>query len=218
MSTFQKILVVGCGVVLVGLLIPGGPEARQKDKKKEPSRTQETQLGAPLSKEDMEMMKMGPMRNMDKYMGSMDAMRTQLPQAMMSKQSASVTHGKELFNSTRLSTNGRSCASCHPGGGTTGGTVTTPMNSELTGKPYEMPVASLIGAAATFPKFKVPSDTVITLAEMGNNCIMMFMAAKPLPLHSQESRDLAGYVTSLSNGEEVEVGKVPEMMKGMMKP
>ncbi len=216
MSSVKRFLLIGGAAILVAALMPNWLEARQKSRKKSEG-SQEVQLGAPLSKEDMEMMKNGAMRNMDKYMASMEAMRTKLPQAMMSKQSASVARGKELFSSTRLSTNGRACATCHPGGGTTGGTVTTMMKSEVTGKPYELPVPSLVGAAATFPKFKVPSDTVITLADMGNNCIMMFMAAKPLPLNSQEARDLSAYVTSLSNGEEVEVGKVPEMMKGMMK-
>ena len=211
MSKMQKILLVGGLVILAAALIPRGPEAKKKARKAE-----EVKLGEALSKQDMEMMKMGPMRNMDKYMGSMEAMKTKLPQAMMSKQKASVDSGKSLFNNTKLSTNGRSCATCHPGGGTTGGTVTTPMKSELTGKPYELPVPSLAGAAATFPKFKVPNDSVITLTEMGNNCIMMFMGAKPLPMHSQQARDLTAYVTSLSNGEEVEMGKVPEMMQKMM--
>ena len=59
---------------------------------------------------------------------------------------------------------------------------------------------SLAGAVATFPKFKVPSDRVISVREMSNNCIMMFMAAKPLPVKSQEAIDLESYLTSLSRG------------------
>ena len=212
MSRIQKALLLG-GVALLAVgLVSNRPEAKEKKSGK----GEGTKMGVPLSKEDMEMMKNGAMRNMDKYMGSMDAMRTKLPQAMMTKQKSSVAHGKELFNSKKLSANSRACATCHPGGGTTGGTVTTPMKSALTGKPYDLPVPSLVGAAATFPKFKVPNDTVITLSEMSNNCVMMFMAAKPLPLNSQESRDLNAYLTSLSNGEEIEMGKVPEMMKKMM--
>jgi len=176
----------------------------------------EAKLGQKLEAADMEMMKNGAMKNMDKYMGSRDAMMNILPKAMMSKQKASAEEGKKLFNSTMLSANGQTCNSCHPGGGTTGGTVETPMKSELTGKAYELPVPSLVGAAATFPKFKVPNDRVIGLREMHNNCTMMFLAAKPLPLGSQESMNLAAYVTSLSKGEEVDPGKMPEMMKKMM--
>jgi len=173
-------------------------------------------LGQKLDQEDMAMMKNGPMKNMDKYMGSKDAMMTELPKAMMSKQEGSSERGKKLFNSTKLSTNGQTCNSCHPGGGTTGGMVQTPMKSELTGKPYDLPVPSLVGAAATFPKFKVPNDRVVGLREMNSNCTMMFLAAKPLPVNSQEAIDLAAYVTSLSKGEEVDPGKMPEMMKKMM--
>lgn len=42
---------------------------------------------------------------------------------------------------------------------------------------------------------------------MNNNCIRMFMKGKRLPLDSPESYYLAKYVTSLSNGDEVAVGK-----------
>ena len=178
--------------------------------------TKKVKMGQKLDQADMEMMKNGPMKNMDKYMGSMDAMMTELPKAMMTKQESSSERGKKLFNSAKLSANGMTCNSCHPGGGTTGGSVQTPMKSELTGKPYDLPVPSLVGAAATFPKFKVPNDRVIALREMNNNCTMMFLSAKPLPVNSQEAIDLAAYVTSLSTGEEVDPGKMPEMMKKMM--
>ncbi|RMH18176.1 MAG: hypothetical protein D6696_13680 [Acidobacteria bacterium] len=172
-------------------------------------------VGRKLDKSDMEMMKNGAMKNMDKYMGSPEGMKTLMP-AMEKAQKGSVENGKKLFNDPKLGTNGQSCASCHPGGGTTGGTVKTPMASELTGKPYELPVPTLVGAAATFPKFKVPNDRVVTVQEMANNCIMMFMAAKGLPLDSQESKDLAAYLYSLSEGVPLEPGKVPEMMMKMM--
>ena len=173
-------------------------------------------LGEPLTAGDMEMMKNGAMKNMDKYMGSREAMMKELPKAVMSAQEQSGKRGEKLFNNTKLGTNGQSCNSCHPGGGTSGGTVNTPMKSAVTGKPYELPVPSLVGAAATFPKFKVPNDRVITVQEMTNNCIMMFMAAKPLGLMSPEMVDLTAYVHSLSTGEAVEPGRMPEMMKKMM--
>ncbi|MFQ5719074.1 MAG: c-type cytochrome [Acidobacteriota bacterium] len=221
MVNWKKSLMVG-GLVLIGAaLLISGPQAKKKKKKSAAPAAKGMMApafhpGTPLSPAQMDMMKSGAMKNMDKYMGNMEAMRTKLPQAMMSKQKAAIARGKELFNDTKLSTNGRACATCHPGGATTGGTVTTPMKSELTGKPYELPVPSLAGAAATFPKFKVPNDRVITLPEMDNNCIMMFMGAQPMPLQSDESRALASYITTLSDGEAIEVGKVPEMMKKMM--
>jgi len=176
----------------------------------------ETKLGQPLTKDHKMMMKNGAMKNMDTYMGSQEAMMKKLPMAMKSSQMEAVKRGKKLFNNTKLSANGQSCNSCHPGGGTVGGTVDTPMKSELTGKPYSLPVPSLVGAYATFPKFKVPNDRTVTVQEMSNNCIMMFMAAQPLPLDSQESKDIASYLASLSEGETMEAGAMPAMMKKMM--
>jgi thiosulfate dehydrogenase len=172
--------------------------------------------GAPLTDQHKMMMKNGAMKNMDKYMGSQEARMKELPKAMMSKQKSLVMNGKALFSDTGLGANGQSCASCHPGGGTVGGTVDTPMASELTGKPYSLPVPSLIGAAATFPKFKVPNDRVITVHEMANNCVMMFMGAVPPEIGSPDSNAIGAYLYSLSAGEPVEPGKMPEMMKKMM--
>ncbi len=171
---------------------------------------------AALTMEQKMMMKNMAMKNMDKYMASMDAMKG-LPKHLKQTQDAAIKWGEELFNSkSALSTNGQACASCHPGGGTTGGEAETPMASEATGKPYKLPVPTLVGSAATFPKYKVPNDAVVDLTDMENNCIMMFMAAQPLDKKSPEARALTSYVASLSNDDKVSVGAVPEMMKKMM--
>jgi thiosulfate dehydrogenase len=170
----------------------------------------------PLTKQQKMMMKNMAMKNMDRFMSSKQAMM-QLPKHLKKTQEEAIKYGEELFNSkTHLSTNGQACASCHPGGGTTGGEAETPMPSEVTGKPYLLPIPTLIGAAATFPKYKVPNDAVITVGDMANNCIMMFMAAQPLDPKSKEYKALSAYITSLSNDDKVEVGAVPEMMKKMM--
>lgn len=171
----------------------------------------------PLTQEQKMMMKNMAMKNMDKYMSSRQAMMS-LPPRLQKAQEDAIKHGAELFNSnTALSANNRACATCHPQGGTTGGEAETPMASELTGKPYQLPIPSLIGAAATFPKYKVPNDAVITLGDMNNNCIMMFMMAQPLAPNSREFKDLAAFVSTLSNDEKMSVGRVPEMMQQMMR-
>jgi len=165
--------------------------------------------GKPLTMQQKTMMKNGAMKNMDKVMAEMPMSKR--PMYMMKKQAESNARGKALFESTALGANGRSCATCHPGGQTIGGAVETPMPSKATGKPYKLPVPSLVGAAATFPKYKVPNDAVITLEEMNNNCIMMFEMAQPLELGSEDARDLASYVSSLSNDTPVAVGKMKMM-------
>lgn len=129
-----------------------------------------------------------PMQNMQRIMMMPEAQRIQYVQ---NAQRDSLNRGKALFDNTRLGTNGQACASCHVGGRTTGGQV-----EMMPG--MRMPIPDLHGVANTFPKFKVPNDAVITLAEMNNNCLVMFQAGTPLALDSQEARDLAAYVTSFS--------------------
>ncbi|NIR50613.1 hypothetical protein GWO43_18895 [candidate division KSB1 bacterium] len=200
----QRVLTTVLGIALVfAVVVVGNLAAQDHDPK-------------PLTKEQKQMMKNKAMKNMDRFMSSKQAMM-KLPEHLKETQEEYIEYGEKLFNSKdALSTNGQACTSCHPGGGTTGGEAETPMKSELTGKPYKLPIPTLVGAAATFPKYKVPNDAVITVGDMANNCVMMFMAAQPLDHKSKEFKALSAYVTTLSNDDKVSVGEVPEMMKKMM--
>ena len=113
--------------------------------------------------------------------------------------------GRELFEDSELGNNGQNCGSCHPGGGTTGGEATIP--KKMGHGPYVLPIPSLVGAASRYPKYKVGNGQVITVQQMSNNCLRMFMAGKRLPLDSPESIALTKYVTSLSEGEGIDVGQ-----------
>jgi len=145
------------------------------------------------------------MKNMQKVM-----MLKDMDSYVMSKQSTSVARGKQMFSDNGLGSNGMSCVACHPGGGTTGGEVPVP------GMPMaRLKIPTLKGAAATFPKFKAPNDAVVSLAQMDNNCINMFMMGKGLDVGGQQATDLAAYVTSLSAGDPMAPGK-PTMT--MVKP
>ena len=128
------------------------------------------------------------MQNMQRIMMMPESNRMQY---VMTAQRDSVSHGQQLFDDTRLGTNGQACVTCHVGGGTTGGQI-----EMMPG--MRMPIPDLHSVSDTFPKYKVPNDAVITLAEMNNNCLLMFQGGTPLPLNSQNARDLAAYVTSLS--------------------
>ncbi len=165
-------------------------------------------------KQDKKQMKPDPamamaLKNMEKVM--LDMKMEERPKYMMKVQEQSIGHGKDLFNDTKLGTVNRSCNTCHPSGGTTSGEAEIPMPLK-NGMIPKLPIPTLIGAAAQFPKYKVPNDAVIQLGEMNNNCIRMFMMGKPLDLNGKDARDLVAYVSTLSNGREVEVGKI-EMMK-----
>ncbi|MEE9271614.1 MAG: hypothetical protein V3V49_15300, partial [Candidatus Krumholzibacteria bacterium] len=120
---------------------------------------------------------------------------------MKQKQMAMMNDGRQLFRDASLGKNGQSCESCHPGGGTTGGEAQIPMRD------YRIPIPTLVGASARFPKYKVPNDRVITLAQMNNNCIRMFLDGKELELDSREAIALSMYISSLSNGESVQIGQ-----------
>lgn len=149
------------------------------------------------------------MENMAKVM--LDMPMEDRPMYMMQQQEQSLARGKALFADTSLGRNNQTCDSCHPGGGTTGGEAEIAMRGRFPMNP-KLPIPTLAGAAASFPKYKVPNDAVITLETMHNNCIKMFMMGDGLDLNSQPARDLATFVSTLSNGEEVAVGRM-EMMR-----
>ncbi|MEC5213949.1 cytochrome c [Polaromonas sp. CG_9.5] len=87
--------------------------------------------------------------------------------------------GEKLFNDTKLSTNGMSCASCHANHGAF---------SASFAKPYPHTVA--------MAKDQLGRKT-IHLDEMIQACMVMPMAAKPLPWDSKELAGLTVYVQTL---------------------
>ena len=159
--------------------------------------------------EEVQQQMMMAMENMAKVM--LDMPMADRPQYMMRQQNESTARGKALFADASLGRNGRTCDSCHPGGGTTGGEAEIPMQGRFPMNP-QLPIPTLVGASASFPKYKVPNDAVITLATMNNNCMKMFMMGDGVDLGSPQARDLAAFVSTLSNGEEVAVGRM-EMMQ-----
>lgn len=154
---------------------------------------------AAKKKDSMDKMKMQMMENMKKVMSMKP---DQMKAHMMQLQKASLDRGKKLFE--KPGPQGISCSSCHPGGGTTSG-MAEPMPG------MRIPIPTLVGASATFPKFKVPNNAVVDLEQMDNNCRMTFNKDKPLAHGSQEAADLAAYVTSFSNGQKVQLGAHNEM-------
>lgn len=139
-----------------------------------------------LMAQDTEAMMAMAMQNMQRIMMMPQAERMRY---VMNAQEESLARGKSLFEDANLGTNGQACSGCHVGGRTTGGEV-----EMMPG--MNMAIPDLHGSAATFPKFKPPNDAVITLAEMNNNCLVMFQKGTPLALNSQKSRDLAAFVTA----------------------
>ena len=119
----------------------------------------------------------------------------------------SVANGKKMFNDTKLGNNttGQSCATCHSGGGSVGGTA------EMTWKGQSMQVAipTLKGAAAHFPAVRGPMKLVTDLMGMNNMCLMTFLKGKPINKNSHQALDLEAYVSSLSKGKRYNPGAPP---------
>jgi cytochrome c len=84
--------------------------------------------------------------------------------------------GEKLFNDTKLSTNGMSCASCHANHGAF---------QPSFAKPYPHTVA--------MARDQLGRKTV-HLDEMIQGCMVMPMAAKPLPWDSKELAGLTAYL------------------------
>lgn len=87
--------------------------------------------------------------------------------------------GEKLFNDTKLSTNGMSCASCHADHGAFQASFA---------KPYPHTVA--------MAKNQLGRKTV-HLDEMIQGCMVMPMAAKPLPWDSKELAGLTAYLLTV---------------------
>ncbi|MFQ6607398.1 MAG: c-type cytochrome [Fidelibacterota bacterium] len=170
-----------------------------------------TAAPAPVKTEADPPLQMGEaLKNIDmgmKMMGNMEQMK----QMVMKAQNDAIAYGEKLFNDPSLSgaKRGVACVDCHPGGGSTGGEAEIPPMMGFQG--WKIPIPDLHGSAATFPKFKVPNASVISLAQMNNNCVAMFVGGERLPLNGKESHALALYVTSLSKGVAVEPGKMGGM-------
>jgi len=81
--------------------------------------------------------------------------------------------GKELFESTTLGTNGKSCATCHPGG------------------------EGLAGKAAEFPKFVNMAGKEVSLVEMVNVCVKMGLEGEPIDVEGDHMKALVAYLQSL---------------------
>ncbi|MFQ5664843.1 MAG: hypothetical protein ACE5I7_00265 [Candidatus Binatia bacterium] len=147
----------------------------------------------------MRMMGMGDMADALGNVNELIPMAAHQRQALIAKtQAETLRRGNEIFHDKELGNSGLACASCHPNGGTTGGEAQLPMTE------FRVPIPDLHGAAATFPKFKVPSGRVITLEQMDTNCLRMFVMGRGLS--DEDSDALAMYVTSFSKGEQVQVG------------
>ena len=100
----------------------------------------------------------------DPFYGELEITRKMMQEMIMKRHTELLAKGEKLFNDPKLggASKGISCGSCHPKGGTTGGKAEIPKMHGY--GPFQVPIPSLIGAAASFPKFKAPNADIITIS------------------------------------------------------
>ncbi len=107
----------------------------------------------------------------------------------------SVSEGRRLFMEEGFGGNGRRCTSCHLEGGTRRGHL-----------PDGRTVPSLVGVAATFPKYKARRERVLTLADQVQICVAGGIQGRPPAQGSDTMRALLSYLTFLSQGRPIRLG------------
>jgi len=96
----------------------------------------------------------------------------------------SVERGKALFNDKSLGTNGMTCNTCHPEGGT-----------KDAGK-----VKAFDNLACKYPKYwEGMSNTVMTLTQVVQWCIVNPLKGKPLAWDDPKLTDLTAYCASIKS-------------------
>lgn len=110
-----------------------------------------------------------------------------------------VQYGRQLFMTGSFDGNGRSCNSCHRGGGT-----------EMGKLPNGNPIPSLGNAAAIFPRYNLRIGTVLTLQDQVHNCIAGAIEGTSPAYDSREMVALISYLTSLAQGKAINMGGKPQ--------
>ena len=110
------------------------------------------------------------------YLGETSTLRPKGYQPVYQMKSDSVTRGRALFNDTKLSTNGRSCASCH-------------QDADSFGPRFKQPYPhAAMNSKARFGVDKLNADEIIQI------CMQGPMKNAPMEWASREQIDLTNYL------------------------
>jgi thiosulfate dehydrogenase len=109
-----------------------------------------------------------------------------------------VAHGKQMFLHDTFGGNGRTCETCHIGGGRVQGSVN--------GQRFP----SLRNAAAIYPLYNPREGMVLTLEEQVNHCIAGALGGTPPAYGGADMAALTAYITSLAQGRKIDIGGQPK--------
>ena len=110
-----------------------------------------------------------------------------------------VQDGKTMFTHETFEGNGKTCESCHVGGGGVAGKL-----------PNGKVIPSLSNAATIFPRFKPMANKVVTLSEQIRGCVQGGLQGTPPAYGSEQLNSLVTYVTSLAQGKPLDMGGMPK--------
>ncbi len=112
--------------------------------------------------------------------------------------SDAILQGQKLFMSEKFGGNGKTCNSCHPDGGKSGSAL-----------PDGRKIPALHNAAAIFPRYHPRKDRIFTLSDQVRHCIGE-IKGKPPEYASAELNAIVSYVSSLSEGQTIDLGGLPK--------
>ncbi len=110
-----------------------------------------------------------------------------------------VAKGETLFSHETFGGNGKTCETCHVGGGKVSATL-----------PNGRTLPSLANAAAIYPRFSRGAGTVVTLEGQVRQCIHGGLGGNPPPAGSPELVALVAYLGSIAHGQTVDMGGAPQ--------
>ena len=110
-----------------------------------------------------------------------------------------VARGAHRFAHETFGGNGRTCETCHVGGGKAPGML-----------PGGRQLPSLTNAAAIFPRFSRGAGAVVTLEGQIRQCVRGGLQGTPPAAGSPELVALAAYLGSIAQGQKVEIGGAPK--------
>lgn len=110
-----------------------------------------------------------------------------------------VAKGADLYAHATFGGNGRTCESCHVGGGKVAGQL-----------PNGRAIPSLANAAAIFPRFSRGAGQVVTLEGQIRQCIKGGLGGTAPQGGSPDLVALSAYLGSIAHGQAVEIGGTPK--------
>ena len=112
---------------------------------------------------------------------------------------ATVAKGQHLFAMEKFGGNGKTCESCHLGGGKTSGML-----------PNGRKLPSLINAAAIFPRYASSLQQAVTLEGQIRKCIQGGLEGTAPEYGGIDLVALVTYLGSIAYGQTVDIGGVPK--------